>query len=360
MAENASSLPLSYNLRLIKGRAMKILRSLVASLLLLTMTAGAESIKPCAGKALNLLKQRDKTGYEIVTRVNDMAFFSTWLFCDNPPTYSISAAVHETNHKLSFMLSDYVKGSYGYYLGNGQIIKVPQKHMFYRSEIAQYLDSWDKGMSYYEIYLKGDSGKQDITVLLDELNAYIHSTNTSVKFVDLNPRNLIQSERDGLATFMYYVELYLKKARLSHTKQWESICSDEEYMSLLKSLWQRAEETMESALKYPQLGQQDKFIIKKIYESQNINELVKTFDEAGLTFAYDKEILKKGNSLDQQKSTNKRGNNNKIIKQQKSITTISINGKNMSMKEFVKYLNQHPELKNNPQMKEILNKMNNN
>lgn len=322
--------------------------------------------KPCTDKALNLLKQKDKIGYDIVTKVNDLDFFSVWLFCENPPIYNLPTAVHETNHKLSTILTDYENQLYGYYLGNENTIKVKMKNLFYRSEIGEYLDDFDKQQSYYELYLTGDSGNQDLLILLDEVNAYIHSLNSTICFIDLISKNIIQSDRDGLATFMYYLELYLKKARSSHAEQWEQIYNDSEYLTLIDSLWKRAESVFKNALKYPRLGMQDKFIIKKVYDKKNINELTETFSKGGSNFTYDANILKTVNNL---KQTIIPAGNKTIKKPQKIISpqpqnqkqitttnTITIDGKTMTLEEFKEYLKEHPELEALPQIQELLNK----
>ena len=313
--------------------------------------------KTCANKAFNLLKQKDKIGYDIVNKVNDMNFFTTWLFCENPPLYNLTAAVHETNHQLSFKLSDYTNGFYGYYLGNEQTLTVKMKNLFYRSKISEYLDAFDKGQNYYELYLTGDSGNQDITVLLDEVNAYTHSLNSSICFVDLISKYTMQSDRDGLATFMYYFELYLKKARISYPDQWKQMYNDPEYLDLFAALWKRAESVLKTGLKHSQLGIQDKFIIKRVYDKKNIDELVQVFAKGGQTFTYDTNILKTANNLKQTlipSGNNPVNTNQKTITTQTTTKTITINGQPMTMEQFKEYLKEHPELKSLPQIQELL------
>lgn len=61
--------------------------------------------------------KKDKNGYEIASRVNDIAYFSLWLMCEDIATYGVGGAVHETAYKLDLDLSDYAEMRYSYYPG---------------------------------------------------------------------------------------------------------------------------------------------------------------------------------------------------------------------------------------------------
>lgn len=101
---------------------------------------------------------------------------------------------------------------------------------------------------------------------------------------------------------------------------------------------------------------QDKFIFKKVYENKNLGEIEKTFEKGGISFAYDYEIPLHAQKLKQTVMQSQKSKNIKTIKTQQktTTTTIKVDGKEMNLEEFLK---EHPEIQNDPQMKEMLKKM---
>ncbi len=338
---------------------------------------------------MDMLHRRDKTGYGIVTKVKNAGEFAQWLDCNEPPLYGVTTAVHETSHELDNELSGFSEAEnefgvyrFRYFLGGDKILTVTDKKLFYRSEIGGELDDEDKSYMYYETYLTGDSGNQDILLLLEELNAYTHGLNTAVQFADMLPANMTVTERDGPSVFMYYLEMYLRKARLDYPEQWKKIYTDADYLNLMQAMWARAEETLKAALKFPQLGIKDKAALKKVYAGKNIGEMTQTFEKGGMNFAYDVNVLNMAEGLKQaaepvknktKTETETKKENEKTKTQGKdSVTadtktktstttvpgaTIIFDGKKMTLKEFEDFLKDNPDIGSDPQMQEMLKQL---
>jgi hypothetical protein len=237
----------------------------------------------CLEPAIELLRQYDPDGYRVYTAAGDASSFSFWLDC-SAPNMSLPAAVHETTHGLSTRSP--ARNRYGFHMPDGSIVEV-QRHrdLFHRNEIGQLLEKSEHG-SYYRTYLTGASGKQDLLLLLDELNAYARGVLTAARLRHLLPDNMSSSDRDGLATMMYYTQLYLKQARLQHPAVWDILAQDKTYLGLVQQLWLNAEAALGEACAQQRLGIDDGTILEKVYADEQLAELQRLFAVTGTTFSF--------------------------------------------------------------------------
>ena len=81
------------------------------------------------------------------------------------------------------------------------------------------------------------------------------------------------SARDGILTLMYYVELYLKKARTDHPADYAAIVGDPEHVRLIRTVWQRAEFWLGVTASRPELGLRDTAIRAWTYAPENVMEI---------------------------------------------------------------------------------------
>ncbi len=81
------------------------------------------------------------------------------------------------------------------------------------------------------------------------------------------------SARDGILTMMYYVELYLKKARTDHPTDYTAIVGDPEHVRLIRTVWQRAEFWLNVTASIPSLGLRDATIRTWTYAPENVMEI---------------------------------------------------------------------------------------
>ena len=126
---------------------------------------------------------------------------------------------------------------------------------------------------YDEVYLAGFSGTQGFNNLLDEYNAYTHSLAAKYCTRDSLPSGSSTSARDGILTMMYYVELYLKGARLDHPADYAAIRADPEHARLILTIWARAEFYLTLTSTHPELGIHDDTIRTWTYDPDNVMEI---------------------------------------------------------------------------------------
>lgn len=101
--------------------------------------------------------------------------------------------------------------------------------------------------SYAQIYLDGnpddatfDSGDQGYNMLLEETVQYVNSLATAWSFVDQQPRGQSTSARDGILTFLWYVERYLHMARITYPAAYSRITTDACWRDATLTVWGRA------------------------------------------------------------------------------------------------------------------------
>lgn len=110
---------------------------------------------------------------------------------------------------------------------------------FPRSEIARYLEG-PLSNRYRSVYLEGRGSEQGVLSVLDEFNAYTHSLFTGYGIHDQTPPNQRQSHRDGLVTFMMYLQFYLRHARTEHPDDYTRMRAEPELREAVRTLWARA------------------------------------------------------------------------------------------------------------------------
>jgi hypothetical protein len=106
---------------------------------------------------------------------------------------------------------------------------------------------------YADVYLDGsasnasfEGGDQGFNSVLEEANQYVNSLATALAFVD-QYKNARVSERDGILTFLWYIERYLKLAREDYPAAYALISGDECWRQATLSVWDRAWFYLEAA-----------------------------------------------------------------------------------------------------------------
>lgn len=240
----------------------------------------------CLDAATAMLKKHDPAGFAFVEKNGNEPSIATWIDCDDP-TYRLSAAVHETVHVVDFKSS--MVGDVAFHTTADDNVTMPRTKYFPRSEIAAYLP---KDAKYRETYLEGTSGEQDLVSLLSELNAYTHGLATNGKLAYFIPRNRKISSRDGLATQMLYLELYVRRAKEAHPDDWRHMATDDQTLTVIQTLWSQAEETLVATLPDERLGIDDGPILKRVYQPTQVEQLVALFRHGGRTFEYDRSLAR--------------------------------------------------------------------
>ncbi len=257
-----------------------------------TNIISASTEKECEDKAVELLKKYDKIGYQVYLTIKekDPDFFSFFLSCSSSP-YNVTTAVHESVHNISGIPDDDFY-SYQFYLPNGSYQTVKRHDLFYRSEIAKYLKSSEKD-NYYKTYLTGRSGQQGVLLLLDEVNAYTFSAIGDTNVRHTMSENQFMSTRDGLATFMYYLQLYLYHARTEVPQDYKKIKQDKKYVKLIKTLWENAEMAMLYTSPYKNLGINDIPKLEQVVSKKYMDEIKTFFEGTGVEINFRENLLER-------------------------------------------------------------------
>ena len=102
---------------------------------------------------------------------------------------------------------------------------------------------------------------------------FVHSLATRYCTRDSLPPGSSTSARDGILTFMYYVELYLKVARTNHPDDYAEILADPAHVTLILTIWDRAEFWLGLTAGNPELGISDDLIATWTYATDNLMEI---------------------------------------------------------------------------------------
>lgn len=100
--------------------------------------------------------------------------------------------------------------------------------------------------SYADVYLTGDStngtfesGDQGYDSVLEEATQYVNSLASALAFEDSYGRGQRVSERDGILTFLWYMERYLKIAHESYPEAYAAISQDPCWRQATLTIWDR-------------------------------------------------------------------------------------------------------------------------
>ena len=107
---------------------------------------------------------------------------------------------------------------------------------------------------------------------MDEYNAYTHSLASRYCTRD-TLGGASTSARDGILTFMWYVETYLKIAREEHPGDYQAILDDPGHIELILTVWDRAEYWLAVTANEPSLGIDDAALEARVYEAANLEEI---------------------------------------------------------------------------------------
>jgi hypothetical protein len=109
---------------------------------------------------------------------------------------------------------------------------------FARSLITRDSHANKRNDRYAQTYLTGQSGQQGYNSVLEEATQYVNSLATALAFRE-QYAGTRASERDGILTFLWYVERYLALARTEHPDAYARISGDACWRQATLSIWDR-------------------------------------------------------------------------------------------------------------------------
>jgi hypothetical protein len=144
-----------------------------------------------------------------------------------------------------------------------------ERQTFARSEILPYITD-SSTQSYDQTYLTGTQGTYDLVALADELNAYTNGLSCIAAVADQLDSGI--SARDGVAASLYYLELYLKRARTAHADVYTSLKQSPDWIRFVRYAWARGMFWRHAATS-PQLAIADAPIWAHVEDPANASEI---------------------------------------------------------------------------------------
>jgi hypothetical protein len=227
---------------------------------------------------LAVLDRRYAHGFHVLDAMKN----DPWLKTDLPKYYGMSTwagmieaidtACHEETHGYDFEKALAIPGKHVYFHGQGQEVVVPKLDFFPRSEIlAEVQVGGSVTPNYDSTYLKGSQGSLGFIYLADELTAYINGLACVTAVVDHLEQG--SSFRDGVASHLYYLEVYLRVARTQHPTLYAKWKAEPTWQQYVRLAWARGHYWYDRALPHPLLGSKDVPIWARVQDPLNREEL---------------------------------------------------------------------------------------
>ena len=128
----------------------------------------------------------------------------------------------------------------------------------------------DATANYDSTYLTGTQGSYDFVALADELNAYINGLSCIAAVSDQIGSGI--SARDGVAASLYYLELYLKRARTAHPTVYAALQGSPDWVRFVRYAWARGMLWRHTATS-SELGIGDEAIWAHVEDATNSSEI---------------------------------------------------------------------------------------
>jgi hypothetical protein len=219
----------------------------------------------------------------------------------------VNVALHEMTHTLSgagikhYFIKDLdlqFYQDYSYLIGNLIVLFERDKVFFSKFEIFEDIKNPDYFDEKYHdpnmtFTFKGEEHKPgdiDITVMLDELNAYTVSAKCAIATEEFIPPTNRCSARLGLLKQMSYLELYLKRCYEKHPEDWKYLTGHKGMAFLIMKLWFEAEK-FENILKDDSRFNLDSEPVADfVYDPANYEIIEKLLSKSGILEYKDKEF----------------------------------------------------------------------
>ena len=125
--------------------------------------------------------------------------------------------------------------------------------------------------SYADTYLTGSSGDQGFDMLMEEVVQYVNSLATGYAFNDYYSGSV--SERDGILTFLWYMQRYLNLARNDYPSTYSFILGDPCWRELILTGWGRAWLYLATTESMSQLGISDGALMPLVMDPVLLGEI---------------------------------------------------------------------------------------
>lgn len=220
---------------------------------------------------IGVLDRRYPAGADLLVEMQDDPWFGAFTDTSSFTGLmdSVMTEVHEGTHGWDYGHA-FGQSYFGYWLRADLVFEPPKIEGFPRSEIYSMLVD-DSTSLYAQTYLTGEQGTYGWYELLDEMNAYINGMGAIAAVGEHIPWGI--SGRDGAVAFLYYVELYLRRARTAHPGLYAQLKAEPEYVELVQTQWLRTHFLLQQADAFPELGIYDQEIRAHLHAADNQAEI---------------------------------------------------------------------------------------
>jgi hypothetical protein len=141
---------------------------------------------------------------------------------------------------------------------------------------------------YADVYLDGDpfdgtfdGGDQGFNSVMEEATQYVNSLATAYAYADQMSSGLRTSAKDGILTFLWYIERYLRLARLENPAAYEFIAGDACWRRIILTVWGRAWLFLELTRTTTSLGLDDAALFGLVEDPVLVEEIQRIRDREG-------------------------------------------------------------------------------
>ncbi|MGV8805408.1 MAG: hypothetical protein ACWA6Y_10655 [Polaromonas sp.] len=210
---------------------------------------------------------------------------------------SLGAAVHETNHRIDSTLRSICNtDGLARFFANNQVYVTDLNR---NDRLANYSivgEAYPAALKSsrslrYDLYItsSASSSGNDLSILLDELNAYTGGANLEVKLYSSPTYAYLTTRADsdigGMADFMLFLQAYLKAARLNYPTSYAKLETQARTKAFMQFAWTRAETVLAAAYPYSTAAKASNparvplDVINAVYSAEFLQEL----DRLGIT-----------------------------------------------------------------------------
>ena len=134
--------------------------------------------------------------------------------------------------------------------------------------------------SYADVYLDGNpddaefqGGDQGFNMVIEEASQYVNSLATAYAYSDRLPPFGGTSARDGILTFLWYIERYLRLARTSYPSAYSFLLGDACWREAILTIWGRAWLYLDVTEGIASLGIEDDAILALVNDPELLAEI---------------------------------------------------------------------------------------
>ncbi len=128
---------------------------------------------------------------------------------------------------------------------------------------------------YVDSYLTGPAGGVGLDGVISDVVHFTHALAARYCTRDALAQGTRVPSRDDLLTVMYYLELYVMRARTAHPSVYGAMLADEAYRRLLRVAWLRADFWLDVTSRSPELGVRDGEVAVWTYAPASLLEMAR-------------------------------------------------------------------------------------